>query len=241
MVPSRRVFLGMIGVLGWAGNARAAPPSPASAPAAPRLRVLCVGAHADDPEAGCGGTLARYAEAGHAVTILYVTRGELGRAKEAEAACAILGAKSLFLPFQSGKLVLDAATEGELRRALEAEKPDVVFAHWPIDTDGEHQIASALTLRAYMALPHRFPLYFYEVQTGAKTLDFVPTAYVDVTQTREKKVRALRAHASQSFEHIYEQSHEKIEAFRGREIGAFAAEAFRAFGPDAKSGGLPGI
>jgi LmbE family N-acetylglucosaminyl deacetylase len=236
--PSRRAFLGMIGVLGCARGALAAPKGAAPAKGAPvreKLKVVCVGAHADDPDAGCGGTLARYAEAGHAVTALFVTPE---RAKEAEAACAILGAKAVFAAL-GGKLELTAASEAEVRRALEAEKADVVFAHWPIDTDGDHQIASALALRAYMALPHRFPLYFYEVQTGAQTLDFVPTAYVDVSQTREKKVRALKTHPA--FERIYEQSHEKIEAFRGREIGAFAAEAFRAFGPDAKSGGLPGL
>jgi LmbE family N-acetylglucosaminyl deacetylase len=92
-----------------------------------------------------------------------------------------------------------------------------------------------------MAIAHKLPLYFYEVQPGAETLDFVPTVYVDISATREKKVRALKAHESQSFEHTYEQSHEKLEAFRGREIGAFAAEAFRAFGPDAKTGGLSGL
>src|SRR6266481_4836601 len=42
------------------------------------LRIVCVGAHPDDPESGCGGTLARYASAGHAVTIVYLTRGERG-------------------------------------------------------------------------------------------------------------------------------------------------------------------
>ena len=255
---SRRAFMGAVSALGCGGNARAAAPErkaqPKPAPPAPpRLRVVCVGAHPDDPESGCGGTLARYAEAGHLVSVLYVTRGELGipdappaetgarRAREAEAACAVLGARALFTPLQNGKLELNGASEGEVRRVLEAEKPDVVFAQWPIDTDIEHQITSVLTLRAYFALAHRFPLYFYEVQTGAQTLDFVPTVYVDIGATREKKVRALKAHQSQSFEHIYEQSHEKLEAFRGRELGAFAAEAYRVFGPDAKTGGLPGL
>src|SRR2546430_17564300 len=49
-------------------------PEPASA----ILKIVCVGAHPDDPESGCGGTLARYAELGHRVTILYLTRGERG-------------------------------------------------------------------------------------------------------------------------------------------------------------------
>src|SRR5713101_2181708 len=42
------------------------------------LKVICVGAHPDDPESGCGGTLLRYAEAGHSVAIVYLTRGERG-------------------------------------------------------------------------------------------------------------------------------------------------------------------
>src|SRR6478609_5564597 len=43
-----------------------------------RLRIVCVGGHPDDPESGCGGTLARYASLGHTVAIVYLTRGEAG-------------------------------------------------------------------------------------------------------------------------------------------------------------------
>src|SRR5689334_1879745 len=43
-----------------------------------KIRVLCIGAHPDDPETACGGTLARYAEGGHDVNVLYMTKGELG-------------------------------------------------------------------------------------------------------------------------------------------------------------------
>src|SRR2546426_10927972 len=42
------------------------------------LSVVCVGAHPDDPESGCGGTLAMYAAQGHRVTVIYLTRGERG-------------------------------------------------------------------------------------------------------------------------------------------------------------------
>src|SRR5262245_7164240 len=70
---------------------------------AEELSVICIGGHPDDPESGCGGTLARYAAAGHRVTIIYLTRGERGiegkaldeaariRTAESEAACRILG------------------------------------------------------------------------------------------------------------------------------------------------------
>src|SRR5262249_402758 len=68
------------------------------------LKVVCVGAHPDDPESGCAGTLARYSQAGHGVSIVYLTRGERGirgkgldesakiRSAECEAACKIIGA-----------------------------------------------------------------------------------------------------------------------------------------------------
>src|SRR5580704_16080115 len=71
-----------------------------------RRKILCVGGHPDDPESGCAGTLARYSELGHQVSILYLTRGERGihdksndeaariRTAECEAACNIIGAKA---------------------------------------------------------------------------------------------------------------------------------------------------
>jgi LmbE family N-acetylglucosaminyl deacetylase len=55
-----------------------------------RLRVVVVGAHPDDPESSCGGTMCRYADHGHEVTAVYLTRGEAGiKGKTAEEAAAI--------------------------------------------------------------------------------------------------------------------------------------------------------
>src|SRR6266704_4357690 len=76
--------------------------------AARKLKVVCVGGHPDDPESGCAGTLVRYAELGHSVTVIYLTRGERGirdksldeaaaiRSAESETACKIIGAKPVF-------------------------------------------------------------------------------------------------------------------------------------------------
>lgn len=55
--------------------AGAAPPTSSQQAARPP-KVVCVGGHPDDPESGCGGTLARFSELGHRVTIIYLTRGE---------------------------------------------------------------------------------------------------------------------------------------------------------------------
>lgn len=207
---------------------------------APRrsLKVVCVGGHPDDPESGCGGTLARCAGAGHSVTVVYLTRGEAGipgksheeaaaiRSAECEAACKILGAKQVFAGQIDGATVVDANAAATLGRLIAAENPDVVLTQWPIDTHLDHQAASTLTFRAWLSGGRRFELYYYEVNLGSQTMGFHPTDYVDIAATRERKKTALFAHKSQNGEAIYRQHHEVMEQLRGRESGCIAAEAF---------------
>jgi LmbE family N-acetylglucosaminyl deacetylase len=202
------------------------------------LKVVCVGGHPDDPESGCGGTLAMYAAQGHRVTIVYLTRGERGipgkseseaaaiRTAEAETACGILGAKPVFAGQIDGATELTKARVDTMVTLLAAEAPDVVFTHWPIDTHLDHQIASLLTIRAFVAGGRSFPLYFFEVNSGSQTMGFTPDSYVDITAVREKKKSALFAHKSQHGEDIYRDHHEVMENFRGRQVRTAAAEAF---------------
>jgi LmbE family N-acetylglucosaminyl deacetylase len=247
---SRRRFLtgaatALPALVAAAGSRADEPPRP--------LQVVCVGAHPDDPESGCGGTLARYAAAGHKLTVIYLTRGEAGikgkshdeaaavRTEEAEAACKVLGAKPVFAGQIDGATEVNRARAEALAELLTREGPDLVFTHWPLDTHPDHQAASLLTLRAYLASSKRFPLYFFEVNSGSQTLGFVPTAYVDITATRDKKKQALFAHKSQDGEGIYRKYHEVMETFRGRELGVAAAEAFAALARDSRAGRLPGL
>ena len=216
-----------------------------------KLNVVCVGAHPDDPESGCGGILARYSEAGHHVTIVYLTRGERGimgksldeaariRTAEAQEACRILDAHPVFAGQIDGATELNAERTSDFRKLLAAEKPDIVFTQWPIDTHMDHQIASLLTIRAFHAESSRFPVYFYEVNAGAQTQGFQPTDYVDITAVREKKKAALFAHKSQQGEEIYSRHHQVMENFRGREARVTAAEALIHLDTDRSSQHLP--
>ena len=217
------------------------------------LKVVCVGGHPDDPESGCGGTLARYAALGHAVTIIYLTRGEAGiagrsheeaaaiRSAECDASCKILGAKPVFAGQVDGATVVDAKAAESLGRILLAERPDVVLTQWPIDTHLDHQAASTLTFRAWLAGGRRFELFYYEVNLGSQTMGFHPTDYVDITSVREKKKAALFAHKSQNGEEIYRRHHEVMEGLRGREAGTAAAEAFVHLARGERGSGLPGL
>jgi LmbE family N-acetylglucosaminyl deacetylase len=221
--------------------------------ASAKLKVMCVGGHPDDPESGCGGTLARYAALGHSVTILYLTRGEAGiqgktheeaaaiRSGECEAACKILGAKAVFAGQIDGATVVDAKAAESVARLIGAERPDVVFTQWPIDTHLDHQAASTLTFRAWLAGRRAFDLYYYEVNAGSQTMSFHPTDYVDITPVREKKKAALFAHRSQDGEAIYRRHHEVMENYRGREAGVAAAEAFVRLPRGTSRTALPGL
>src|SRR5947209_6975024 len=131
--PCRRGFLGQAaaGLPGLAAIAEAADPPPPGKP----LRVVCVGAHPDDPESGCGGTLARYAAAGHRVTVIYLTRGEAGipgkahaeaaavRSAEAEAACKVMGARAVFAGQIDGAAEVNRARAEVLGKRIAAAEP----------------------------------------------------------------------------------------------------------------------
>jgi LmbE family N-acetylglucosaminyl deacetylase len=217
------------------------------------LKVVCVGAHPDDPESGCAGTLSRYAETGHSVAIVYLTRGERGirdksldesakiRSAECEAACRIIGAHPVFFGQIDGATEVTKAQVEAMTKLLTDEHPDIVFTHWPIDTHMDHQVASFLTIRACIALGNRPHLYFFEVDTGDQSRGFEPNTYVDVSPVLEKKRSALFAHESQDGRRIWQQHHEIIAAWRGREAGVAAAEAFVHLNRDSQFTSLPSV
>ena len=205
------------------------------------LKIFCIGGHPDDPESGCGGTLAKLSAAGHDVTIVYLTRGEAGingkshteaaaiRSKEAEAACKVLsshGVKPHFLGQVDGNTTVNNEWIDKMTSFIEGARPEIVFTHWPIDSHKDHQAASMLTTQAWMRGGKKFDLYYFEVLSGIQTVGFHPTDYVDITSTRETKRKAVYCHESQNPAGIYSEGHGLMEQFRGLEAGYAAAEAF---------------
>ena len=229
MQVSRRSLLGAA-ALGL-GALRAAPAT------GRKLKVIVTGGHPGDPEYGCGGTVARYADLGHEVVLLYLNRGEKNcpepaadaasnpRAAEARRACEILKARPVFAGQCDGHAVVDAAHYAEFRKLIEAEKPDVLFTHWPIDGHRDHRAISALAYDAWLALDRKFAFYYYEVSDGEDTLMFSPTDYVDITATEARKRQACYAHASQAPDKFYALQ-SQVTRFRGVESGYAQAEAY---------------
>jgi LmbE family N-acetylglucosaminyl deacetylase len=209
----------------------------AARPRRAKLKVLVAGGHPDDPESGCGGTIARYVAAGHDVVALYLTRGEAGipgtshdeaariRTAESERACAILGATPRFGGQVDGDTHVDATAYATMRELLTHERPDVIFTHWPIDTHPDHRAVSLLVYDAWMHSGRSAALGWFEVLTGEQTEVFAPTDYVDITPVAQKKRDACFAHASQKPAEWYP-VHERMGRFRGMQHGCEVAEAF---------------
>ena len=200
--------------------------------------VVCVGGHPDDPESGCGGTLALLARLGYQVTIIYLTTGEAGiegkshteaaaiRKQEALNACKLLHAKPVFAGQTDGQTIMNNEWIEKMFNLIENEKPTVVFTHWPVDSHKDHQVASILTIQSWWKAKQKYPVYFYEVLYGIQTTCFNATDFVDISSTQEQKRKALFCHTSQDPAGIYESGHADMEKFRGMAISAKAGEAF---------------
>lgn len=219
------------------------------------MNILCVVAHPDDTEILCAGTLIRYIQAGHAVTIAIFTDGSMGdtviepaalkdiRAKEALAAAEFIGANLVWGDVTDEHVFPDAAQRIKMIDILRKADPDIIFTHSPDDYHPDHRYVSQLVFDAYFqkGLPHipgqqipacRFgkaQVYYMDNLGG---IGFSPTEYVDISDVFEMKKQMLACHKSQ-FEAMKDLADtnlfDMIEVqakFRGMAAGCRYAEAF---------------
>jgi len=172
--------------------------------------VLAIGAHPDDVELGCGGTLAKLVAAGRRVGIVHLTKGEMGtrgtpeeRAIEAERAAEVLGAATLDqLDCGDGGLRHTSAEEDALIGVLRRRRPEIVLGPTSSDRHPDHGRAYRLVKDAsfYAGLarrgegePHRPAAVFSYMQNDL----FSPSFLIDISATIEVKEAALAAYESQ--------------------------------------------
>jgi LmbE family N-acetylglucosaminyl deacetylase len=171
------------------------------------------------------------------VVAVYFTSGEAGiagktheesstiRRVEAQNACEVLGVRAVFLTQIDGSAEVNKARYAEMKALIEAEKPDMVITHWPIDSHRDHRVCSIITYDAWRQTGYSFDLYYGEVMTGLQTQNFSPTLWVDITDTHDKKVEAYRCHLSQDIDAVQDY-HDSMEILRGMECHAKYGEAF---------------
>ncbi len=162
-----------------------------------KVNILAIGAHPDDIEFGCGGSLIKYSQRGHRLFLLVMTGGGSGAASEtrmAEQAGArqILGAEDIFWGgYQDTHLGVDAEMIKKIESVIASVTPEFIFCHFPDDTHQDHRHLAQAVMSATRYIRN---VLFYE---GPTTQNFNPQVYVDVADTLEIKLEALRAHRSQ--------------------------------------------
>lgn len=205
------------------------------------MKILAVGAHLDDIEIACGGTLAKAIENGHEVKVLIMSKsgytnkeGEIQRSdalavEEGTNALHILGIQNIeILSFPTKDIPFHSEVVNAIDMTISNYNPDVIFTHHPFDTHQAHVGVSNATIAAAR---RKNTVFFYEPITpsGRSYVAFRPQLYVDIAQTIDKKVASLREHKSEYKKFGGEDWVEGVHArcgFRGYEIGKKYAEAF---------------
>ena len=218
------------------------------------MRILAVGAHPDDLELCCAGTLAKYASAGHTIGIAIMTDGATGssyipgeelieiRHREAEKSASIIGAEFFWIGLPDGKLEYNVDARMALNKVVRTFKPDMIITHNPEDYISDHRITSKHVVDVGL-WAHVGPLIpelegtekvpsiaFMDTLAG---VNFIPERYIDISEYFEIKKRMLACHESQqAWLHDYGSIDymETIEVccrYRGIQSGVRYAEGFR--------------
>ncbi len=199
------------------------------------LRVLCLGAHADDIEIGCGGTVLRLAASlPRAEFTWIVLSGEEARAEEARESARRFLARAarshvVVKGFRDGFFPYIGTSIKEYFEDLKHDvTPDVVFTHYRADRHQDHRLVSELTwntFRDHLILEYEVPKY--DGDLGA------PNCYVplDGPTCCQKTRHLLEVFTSQRERHWFtEETFRALMRLRGVECGAPSgyAEAFYA-------------
>jgi LmbE family N-acetylglucosaminyl deacetylase len=216
--------------------------------------VLAVGAHPDDVDAFCGGTLAALVERGVPVHVAVATGGEggirgaaaeearAGRLGEARRAAEILGATSFHsLGMEDGRAAATIEARAGFADLVRRLGANLLITHPPGDYHADHAAvqelvaatrigACAENLGSEPPLRSAPDLAYMDTAQG---LGFEPHVWIDVSRTLETKWAMLRAHASQETLGGETEMYPLIESlarFRGDQRGCGYAEAFRGCG-----------
>jgi LmbE family N-acetylglucosaminyl deacetylase len=191
--------------------------------------IAAIGCHPDDIEGGCFGTLAKYKKAGNDIVIILLTKGSRGgdknkRAKEAEEAAAVIGAKIIMGDFEDGKLSDDADVVSWIEKNLNEVKAEIVFFPCYNDRHQDHRNGG---MAANAAARNIANVLMYETSS---TTDFTPQMFSDISASLKEKVLALSKHQSvKKEEYLAGEVATNIAKYRGYQLRQYGKilEAFQ--------------
>ena len=201
------------------------------------MNILAIGAHFDDIELGCGGSLARHVTKGDKVYAYVATvsgfinpnnqtvRSNDVALAEGRNAMKILGIELICGQFKTLEIEFVDALNLEIVRIVEDRKIDMVYTHWVGDIHHDHQAVAKASLHGCRHVPR---LLMYRSNWYHSNLDFKGNFYVDITNSWDRKEKAILAHVSEM-----ERTGKKWSRFfkneaenAGQRIGVNCAEVF---------------
>jgi len=206
-------------------------------------RILVIAAHPDDEVIGCGGTLKKFINNGYEVVTVIVAKGRPSQQRRinkcSRRANKRLGIKKvIFLNYPNLKLEtypLHKIVE-KLCRLIDEYQPDIILTHYQADINRDHQITFQAVLTATRPLPGKKAIELLCFETvgstewgATKTESFRPNFFVDITDTLDDKMKALRHYDIEMRPAPHPRSYEGVRLLagvRGMTIGVPYGEAF---------------
>ena len=201
------------------------------------MNILGVGAHFDDLELGCSGTLMKHIHNGDKVYMIIITdsgykdpRGKEIRAieiarQEGQNAAKIIGGELICLEYSTFMVPFNEELTKTLNKYIEDLKINTVYSHWIGDVHRDHQAAGRCALMAGRRVP-RFLMYrsnFYDSDR-----QFAGKFYSDISDFMDLKLKVISAHKSE----LKRVRYQWLDFFKnqnsndGQKIGVEYAECF---------------
>jgi LmbE family N-acetylglucosaminyl deacetylase len=161
------------------------------------VNILAIGAHPDDIEYGCGGTVTLYGQKGHDVYLFVATDGSMGgdagvRRREQEDSKLVMGARRIFWgDYRDTEVPYNRELIGRIESVIRQVQPTMIFVNALDDTHQDHRNLAQATVSATRYVPN---FLFYEVPS---TQNFTPNCYTNVEKVLDRKLACLEAHRSQ--------------------------------------------
>lgn len=201
------------------------------------MNILAIGAHYDDVELGCSGTLIKHTLAGDKVTLIVVTdsayknpAGEPIRSadtahKEGQKAAEIIGANLICLGYETFFVPFNEELTKTITSHIETLSIDTLYSHWVHDLHRDHQYVAKSTIMAARHVP-RVLMYRSNYYDTYET--FKGNFYSDISGTIGTKIEVIKAHQSELERVRYEwiDFMERQNANDGQKIGVKYAEKF---------------
>lgn len=170
------------------------------------MNILAIGAHFDDLELGCSGTLMNHVENDDTVYMLVVTdsgyrnaRGVPVRSKEValqegKAAADLIGAELILLNYETFLVPNDEGLTRRLLECIENFRIDTIYSHWIHDVHRDHEYSGKCALMAGRHVP-RFLMYRSNYYGSDR--EFRGNFYLDISLVMERKIQVVNTHKSE--------------------------------------------